>query len=191
MAANYTALNYDPTSNQLPFYNTQQQQPSPTDSATATPHNISPTSPRMETYMKYQVPSHVRQLRHPKSPLYVPAALRPTERPVRQSPMTPPKSLHGSLDSLEQTDIDGRTSADGAPPFDLVMQQGFFPDEDLGEVTGPPSKDHWKVSNNNVNICEHSYSTSRHHASCLGCLQEFAHLAPLFAMTDDPFPLGT
>ena len=156
MAANYTALNYDPTSNQLPFYNTQQQQPSPTDSATATPHNISPTSPRMETYMKYQVPSHVRQLRPPKSPLYVPAALRPTERPVRQSPMTPPKSLHGSLDSLEQTDFDGRTGADGAPPFDLAMQQGLFPEEDLGEVTGPPNKDHWKVSNNNINICEHS-----------------------------------
>ena len=174
MAANYTALNYNPTSNQLPLTNTQQQ-PSPTDSAIATPHNISPTSPRMETYMKYQVPSHVRQLRPPKSPLYVPAALRPTERPVRQSPMTPPKSLHGSLDSLEQADFDGGTGADGAPPFNLVMQQGFFPEGDLGEVTGPPNKDHWKVSNNNVNICEHSYTTSRHHASCLGCLQEFAH----------------
>ena len=118
MAANYTAPNYNPSSNQPPFYNPQQ--PSPTDSATTTPHNISPTSPRMETYMKYQVPSHVRQLRPPKSPLYVPAALRPTERPVRQSPMTPPKSLHGSLDSLKQADFDGGIGANVADRKSVV-----------------------------------------------------------------------
>ena len=141
MAANYSALNYNPTTNQLPLYNPLQQ-PSPTDSAPPTPHDISPTSPRMDTYMKYQVPNHVRQLRPPKSPLYVPAALRPTERPLRQSPMTPPKSLHGSLDSLEQAGFDDATSAGGGPPFDLV-----FPEVELGEVTGPPNKDHWKVSN--------------------------------------------
>jgi hypothetical protein len=190
MAANYTTLNYSPSSNQPPFYN-HQQQPSPTDSATATPHNISPASPRMETCMKYQVPSHVRQLRPPKSPLYVPAALRPTERPVRQSPMTPPKSLRDSFDSLEQADFDGGIPANVAPPFDLVIQQGLFSEEDLGEVTGPPNKTHWKVSNININICEHPYTTSRHHASCLGCLQEFYALAPLFAMTCNPFPLDT
>ena len=92
--------------------------------------------------MKYQVPNHVRQLRPPKSPLYVPAALRPTERPLRQSPMTPPKSLHGSLDSLEQAGFDGTISAGGGPAFELV-----FPEVELGEVTGPPNKDHWKVSN--------------------------------------------
>jgi len=195
MAANYTALNYDPTSNQLPFYNTQQQQqqqqPSPTDSPTATPHNISPTSPRMETYMKYQVPSHVRQLRPPKSPLYVPAALRPTERPVRQSPMTPPKSLHGSLDSLEQADFEGRTGADGMPPFDLAMQQGFFPEEDFGEVTGPPNKDHWKVSKQTISI---SVSTlippldTMHHVSA-ACRS--LRTGATFCYDGDPFPLGT
>jgi hypothetical protein len=139
MAVNYTALNHNPTNNQLPFYSSQQQ-PSPADSAPPTPHNISPTSPRMDTYLKYQLPNHVRQLRPPKSPLYVPAVLRPTERPLRQAPMTPPKSLHGSLDSLEEAGFDGRIGEDGAPPLHLV-----FPEEELGEVTGPPNKDHWKV----------------------------------------------
>jgi hypothetical protein len=89
--------------------------------------------------------------------------------------MTPPKSLHGSLDSLKQADFDGGIGANVAPPFDLVIQQGLFSEEDLGEVTGPPDKGHWKVSNNKINIREHSYGTSRHHASCLGCLQEFTH----------------
>jgi hypothetical protein len=138
MAVNYAALNCNPTNNQLPFYNSQQ--PSPADSAPPTPHNISPTSPRMDTYLKYQLPNHVRQLRPPKSPLYVPAALRPTERPVRQSPMTPPKSERGSLDSLEEAGFEDRAGADGASPLDLV-----FPEEELGEATGPPHKAHWKV----------------------------------------------
>ena len=161
MTTNSTTLNYNSIDNQLPFYNAQQQ-PSP-DSAPPTPHNISPTSPRMDTYMKYQVPNHVRQLRPPKSPLYVPAVLRPTERPLRQSPMTPPKSLHGSLDSLEEAGFDGRLGADGAPPFDLV-----FPEEELGEVTGPPNKDHWKVRNCDIESYRHSHLTLRHHASCFG-----------------------
>jgi hypothetical protein len=162
MAVNYTALNHNPTNNQLPFYNSQQQ-PSPADSAPPTPHNISPTSPRMDTYLKYQVPNHLPQLRPFKSPLYVPAVLRPTERPVRQSPMTPPKSLHGSLDSLEEAGFDGRMGAGAAPPFDLV-----FPEEELGEVTGPPNKDHWKVRNCNVESYGHFHPTLRYHASCLG-----------------------
>lgn len=144
MAVNYPAPNYNQTSNQVPFYTAQQQQQqqhSPADSAPPTPHNLSPTSPRMDTFLKYQLPNHVRQLRPPKSPLYVPAVLRPTERPVRQPPMTPPKSLHSSLNSLEEAGFDGRMGGDGAPPLHLV-----FPEEPLGEVTGPPTKDYWKVS---------------------------------------------
>jgi hypothetical protein len=160
MAVNYPAQNHDPI--QSPFYPSQQQ-PSPTDSAPPTPRNVSPTSPRMDTYVKYQLPSHVRQLRPPKSPLYVPAVLRPTERPVRQPPMTPPKSLHGSLDSLEGAGLDRGIDADVAPPFDFV-----FPEEELGEVTGPPNKDHWKVRNDKIESNRHSPPTLRQHASCLG-----------------------
>lgn len=143
MAANYSAQNYNTPSNQLPFYNVQRQH-SPADSMPPTPNNISPTSPRMDTYLKYQLPSQVRQLRPPKSPLYVPAVLRPTERPVRQSPMTPPKSLHGSLDSLVEETFQARMDAEGRTPLDLATQ-GLIADEELGEVTGPPNKEHWKV----------------------------------------------
>ena len=151
MAADYAAQNYNVPSNQLSFYHAQQQ-PSPADSMPPTPSNISPTSPRMDTYLKYQLPNQVRQLRPPKSPLYVPAVLRPTERPPRQSPMTPPKSLHGSLDSLQEESFDERM---GAAPFD-VATHGFIGEEELGDVTGPPKKDHWKVSNNTL------YTTLQH-----------------------------
>jgi hypothetical protein len=157
MAVNYaSALNCNPSNNQLPFY-TSQQQPSPTDSAIPTPQNISPTSPRMDTCLKYQLPNQVRQLRPPKSPLYVPAVLRPTERPGRQGPLTPPKSLHGSLDSLNEAGFGGGTGRGGAPLFDFAL-----PEEELGEVTGPPNRDHWKVGSRTV---EFLYASSSDRAT--------------------------
>ena len=58
--------------------------------------------------------------------------------------MTPPKSLHGSLESLE---TEGRSDADARKaPLDLVVENNWVADEDLGEVTGEPTKEHWKVS---------------------------------------------
>jgi len=142
MATNYAAQNYNVPDGQLSFYNSQQ--PSP-ESGSPTPTNTSPTSPRMDTYLKYQLPAQVRQLRPPKSPLYVPAALRPTERVPGKSPMTPPKSLRDSPDSLEQGNYNSRADEESPTVFDLAVQQGLFTDEDLGEVTGPPTKEHWKV----------------------------------------------
>src|SRR6187402_1854884 len=78
------------------------QHTSPINSATATPHNASPTSPRASA--PAHLPAHTRQLRPPKSPLYVPAVLRPTDPPrrvTRQSPLTPPHSNDNSFDDLE------------------------------------------------------------------------------------------
>jgi hypothetical protein len=59
--------------------------------------------------------------------------------------MTPPKSLHGSLDSLKEEEVQS-----GSPETQHDLGFGAFdPDwaheEDLGEVTGPPTRDHWKV----------------------------------------------
>ena len=129
---------------QTHFYNPQQQ-PSPEDSIPATPNNISPTSPK-DNFLKYYLPNQVRQLRPPKSPLYVPAALRPTERNPRPSPMTPPKSLHGSLDSLDGA-FDTRMGSEAQPSLDQ-FRHAFMVEEELGEVSGPPTRQHWKVSTN-------------------------------------------
>jgi hypothetical protein len=142
MALNYSAQPYTHPNTQLPLLGAQQI--SPADSATNSPNNVSPTSPRSHhPHLQYHVPGQVRQLRPMKSPLYVPAALRPTERPNKDTPMTPPKSLHGSLDSLEnaaQSNADGRKA-----PLDLVVENNWVADENLGDVTGEPARDHWKV----------------------------------------------
>ena len=84
---------------------------SPASSASTTPStaNQSPTSPRAHQpgantapgapHLPHYPPA--RQFRKPKMPLYVPAVLRPTERPPRPAPLhTPPHSLHSSIDSL-------------------------------------------------------------------------------------------
>lgn len=125
--------------------------PSPANSATATPTNNSPTSPRMTTAAVHQFPLQSRQLRKPKSPLYVPAVLRPTERSHKPSPLTPPRSVHGSLDSLNDGDtsmlIRRQSTADSTKSgISKLAEDEWMKGEDLGEVTGDPKRDHWKVS---------------------------------------------
>lgn len=112
----------------------------------------SPTSPRL---------SH-RQLRPPKGPLYVPAALRPTERHPKHSPPTPPRSVHGSLDSLDgdnnnnhnhDNDNDNMnesisrrsTMESDTGGIAKMAVNEWMKNEDLGQVTGHPKRDHWKV----------------------------------------------
>lgn len=98
----------------------------------------------MQDYLQH-APNPYKQLRPLKSPLYVPAVLRPTEHFCTPSPMTPPKSLHGSLDNLQENEGQPR-SADTARALDIeTFDPDWVPEEDLGVVTGPPSKEHWKV----------------------------------------------
>lgn len=124
--------------------------PSPTNSTTTTPSNNSPTSPRLTTAALHQLPLQSRQLRPPKGPLYVPAALRPTERPQKTSPITPPRSVHGSLDSLNEEaaePISRRSTMESkSSGVSKVAEHEWMKNEQLGEVTGNPTRDHWKVS---------------------------------------------
>jgi hypothetical protein len=103
----------------------------------------------MATASLHQLPLQSRQLRPLKGPLYVPAALRPTERPVKSSPITPPRSVHGSLDSLEDSTepISRRSTMESqSSEISQVAQHEWMKTEDLGEVTGLPTREHWKVS---------------------------------------------
>ena len=131
------------------FNNSQSQQISPIDSATATPNNASPTSPRAAAPGSH-LPAHTRQLRPPKSPLYVPAVLRPTDPPrrvTRQSPMTPPQSGTNSFDDLDTARTLSRRSTGDSGKFGLgAITEAEWSTEGLGKVTGIPSRDHWKVS---------------------------------------------
>lgn len=138
-----TATN--PGTNQISVYG----HPSPTNSSTTTPSNNSPTSPRLTTASLHQLPLQSRQLRPPKGPLYVPAALRPTERPQKSSPITPPRSAHGSLDSLNEDvePISRRSTMESkSSGISKSAENEWMKTESLGEVTGHPTRDHWKVS---------------------------------------------
>lgn len=148
MAANHPTHTFttSPQHSQLPLYGAAQQ-PSPANSTS--PNDPSPTSP-LKTSVLHQLPLQSRQLRPPKSPLYVPAVLRPTERPLKQSPLTPPKSLHGSWDSL-QDDEAGRPISQqsaGLVKDDALerVEEEWVGGEGLGEVTDLPTREHWKVS---------------------------------------------
>lgn len=109
------------------------------------------------------LPLQSRQLRPPKGPLYVPAALRPTKLPLKtSSPPTPPQSDHGSVDGSDDTDsrdatfhpirrpstLDGKGtgSGSGSSAISKLAEDEWMKHEHLGEVTGLPTRDHWKVS---------------------------------------------
>ena len=82
--------------------------------------------------------------------MYVPAVLRPTEYHAKQSPPTPPKSLYGSLDNLQDEEIEAelvrKASEVGKTPQELAAEEcRFAGEDDLGQVTGLPTREHWKV----------------------------------------------
>ncbi|KAJ5456160.1 uncharacterized protein N7458_003743 [Penicillium daleae] len=110
-------------------------QPSPTNSSTPTPANNSPLPA-----------SHHR--RPPSGPLYVPACSARTERPQKSSPITPPRSVHGSLDSLnEDTEpISHRSTMESkSSGISKVAEHEWMKTEHLGVVAGMPTRGHWKA----------------------------------------------
>lgn len=101
----------------------------------------------------------VRQLHAPKSPLYRPAVLRPTEQPTRPpsaTPSTSPKSFHSSLSGESKqehfvprnptvyNDI-GSEHGEEDDVFDVNTIVESEDGEEGGRLTGPPTKGHWKV----------------------------------------------
>lgn len=166
---------------QYTLYSSQSQQISPVNSATATPNNASPTSPRVGPPV--HLPAHTRQLRPPKSPLYVPAVLRPTDPPrrvLKQSPLTPPQSQDSSFEDLENARTLSRRSTGDSGKFGLgAITEAEWSTEGLGKVTGPPTRDHWKHDTESI-ICDDprctkyfTYFTRKHH--CRRCGNTFCH----------------
>ncbi|MCJ1369238.1 hypothetical protein MMC20_000448 [Loxospora ochrophaea] len=153
---------------------------SPVHSPSATPTTVSPTSPRNPPPPQ-ELLLATRQLRPPKCPMYVPAVLRPTERPPRPSPLTPPRSLHSSMDSLEGADgarpPPSRGSTRDKATHDYV---GTIPDDndsllyqDMDKVTGLPTREHWKPDINapicDDPLCQKSFSLFERRHHCRHC----------------------
>lgn len=136
-----------------------------TQGAYATPTSQTPPSSNVSP-TTYHSHLHVRQLRQPKQPLYIPAALRPTDMatpptniPNRpRAPDTPPASKDNSFDSGKSEvaaleEMGGVPIRGAAEESDLAkLRRGLSRaaseglDDDLSDVTGPPSRAHWKVS---------------------------------------------
>ncbi|KAF9883360.1 hypothetical protein FE257_003527 [Aspergillus nanangensis] len=174
-----------PSTNQMSIYG----HPSPVNSNTTTPTNNSPTSPRQQ-----YLPLHSRQLRPLKGPLYVPAALRPTERPQKSSPPTPPRSIHGSLDSVDSDELESvsrRSTMETASigGISKLAQEEWMKHEHLGEVTGTPTRDHWKADAQSATCdspeCRSSFGIflRRHH--CRHCGHIFCSSHTLYAVPLD------
>ena len=139
MAADFSTAVISPPAFQQHAYKTSAPY-TPMTSGATTPANVSPTSPRNTSNLS-ALHLHTRP---PKSPLYVPAVLRPTEKPVRQSP---PKNVDSGLDSA-----DSSWSASGRRATGDSLESGIsrvvteeWNEEVQGPVTGPPSRNHWKV----------------------------------------------
>lgn len=134
--------------------------------------------------------TNVRQLRQPRQPLYVPAALRPTDsvRPTDipgrpRAPDTPPASKDNSFDSGKSSMT---TSFDDnvLPRLDSfhsdemeTLRRGLSRaaseglDEELGDVTGVPTTAHWKpdMTSTDCAVCHQNFTWffRRHH--CRRC----------------------
>lgn len=156
---------------------------SPISSATATPQGSSPTSPRSSLS---HAAVHTRQLRPLKSPLYVPAVLRPNQpsRKIKTNPLTP-DSTQGSFESAGLSRSDSGDS--GKWGLGMIVETEWSV-KDLGEVTDVPSKDHWKPDSE-ATLCDaasctrtFSYFTRRHHCRRCGnifCDAHSPYLIPL------------
>ncbi|EAW22153.1 FYVE zinc finger domain-containing protein [Aspergillus fischeri NRRL 181] len=185
------------SANQISVYG----HPSPVNSASATPAKNSPTSPRLQ-----HLPLQCRQLRPLKGPLYVPAALRPTERPQKSSPPTPPRSVHGSLDSLNDEEpstlVSRRSTMESNfnNTISKLAENEWMKTEHLGQVTGLPTREHWKAMSKKINnapsqadaaspncdspTCRSSFGLflRRHHCRHCGhvfCSSHTPHIVPL------------
>jgi len=195
------ATQYTQSPSHYTLYGTQSQPISPISSATATPRNGSPTSPRSAVS---HLSVHSQQLRPPKSPLYVPAVLRPTEPPVRRvakpSPLTPPQSMNSSFDSLQNVKPLSRRSTGDSGKFGLgKITENEWAVQGLPKVTDTPTRSHWKPDSEAA-ICDEatctrtfSYFTRRHH--CRRCGNIFCDLHSLYAIPLDQdanyHPYGT
>lgn len=178
------------------FHYTQQQrstyaQPTFTPPSSVTPPsaNVSPTGSHKSRNVCLAT----------KQTGYLPAALRPTEVPVKaKRPVTPPRSAHSSLDSQSSRSTVGTQSLPETPVEDFsafiaplsqvtrVVTDEWHPE--LGEVTGAPTRGHWKPDSS-VTCCTSdtcsavfTWLTRRHHCRRCGgifCTSHSARAIPL------------
>jgi hypothetical protein len=123
---------------------TSQAQITPPNSGDSLEASFSPVSPKNTWSLPPHLQAQSGQLRPRKVPMYVPAVLRPTEKPTRQSP---PKTNPLSF-GLESPGLDGPAGLGECfvPVGVSRVVTEEWNEELLGPVTGPPTRNHWMVS---------------------------------------------
>ena len=173
-----------PTNNSKYFMNPHVSPPEPYYGNAAMPPQTPPSNSVSPT--SYHSPIHVRQLRPQRTPLYIPAALRPTEKrgtdiPKRpQAPDTPPASNESSFDSAKSNTVgrvnvtfDPRLEEENQEQLQLRLSKSTSESlsSDLASVTGPPTTAHWKpdASATDCAVCHTTFTWffRRHH--CRHC----------------------
>nr|POF24100.1 fyve-type zinc finger-containing protein c9b6.03 [Quercus suber] len=201
-----------PRLNTSDYYMKPPSGPSPPDTASmycsSTNKNLSQTPPSNNISPTTMQSSHmVRQLRQPRNPMYIPAALRPTEPASRptdipgrpRAPDTPPASKDSSFDggkpaSLQSSQSDTAVTYPGHDDLSdmAVLRRGLSRaaseslDLELEDVTGRPTDAHWKPDSSAADcaICHISFSLffRRHHCRKCGdivCDAHSRHRVPL------------
>ncbi|KAH7128353.1 hypothetical protein B0J11DRAFT_549199 [Dendryphion nanum] len=146
----------------------------PLRSGTTSPMNSSPTSPRSTSHLP-QYPNYPTQIRQQKPPIYVPAALRRTERPA---PKSPPK-VDSAIDTPEGSwgNTSGNLASDnGAVTFPRISNEdlhSIYGDAPLSPVSGPITRNHWQPDSSTAictaSACQTPFGifTRKHH--CRKC----------------------
>jgi hypothetical protein len=119
----------------------------PIDSGVTTPTNVSPTSPRSTSHLPMHS-NHAPQIRRPKNPIYVPAALRRTEAPGRQSPPKVDSAMDTPSGSWGSGPGCGPVAGDGTSTLPVIATEDLntiYNELPLSPVVGPITRNHWQV----------------------------------------------
>ncbi|KAK5684974.1 Zn finger protein [Elasticomyces elasticus] len=198
--------NFQPSVNSDFYLNHARTDPSPPEAylygknAYPSPMSQTPPSTGISPTSLHSPHANVRQLRQPRQPMYIPAALRPTDylgRPTDipgrpRAPDTPPASKDNSFDSGKMTGTVLTTEMGGLPlspaygsEVDLLRRNlsrvaSETLEEELGDVSGPPTTAHWKpdVSSTECAICHQTFTWyfRRHHCRRCGDIVCDSHI---------------
>ncbi|KAF2660094.1 hypothetical protein K491DRAFT_590019 [Lophiostoma macrostomum CBS 122681] len=119
----------------------------PLGSGANTPTNVSPTSPRSIAHLPRD-PFQVPQIGDRKKAIYVPAALRRTEKPLRQSPPKVDSAVNTPDGSWGSGAASGHSAADGSSTVSRIATEdlnSIYGDVPLSPITGPITRNHWQV----------------------------------------------
>lgn len=153
------------------------------------PLNSSPTSPRTTIH-----PLHPPQIRPQKNPIYVPAALRRTEKPGRQSPPKTDSAIDIPDGSWSAGAGFGRSTVDGAQsPIARIATEdlnSIYNDTPMSPAAGPITRNHWQPDSSTL-VCSASscetpfgFFTRRHHCRRCGGIFCWQHSQKRVRLTE-------